>query len=152
MSKNTSTSNSKKAPVFDHENFTFWSTLFQAHVGKAEWSLFETPEPEVNADDYADTLDENGERTDETRILLKLVEKDHYKWEKNQNKIHQQLVESCSDTKSLRLQTIEYINLPGIEFYRSLEKRYLDTSSSQLTFHVGIYIPYNGIYVAVKEL
>jgi hypothetical protein len=33
---------------------------------------------------------------------------------------------------------IEYINLPGIEFYRSLVKRYLDTSSSQHTFHVGI--------------
>ena len=48
------------------------------------------------------------------------------------------LVEACSETKALRLMTIEYIKLPGIEFYRSLEKRYLDTSSSQLTFHVGI--------------
>ena len=39
---------------------------------------------------------------------------------------------------ALRLQKIEYIKLPGIEFYRSLEKRYLDTSASQLTFHIGI--------------
>ena len=127
--------------AFDPENFTFWFTLFQAHVGRAEWSLFETPEPEpevVDGEEYDRTLDEEGERTDDTRLLLRAVEKDHIKWEKNQNKIHQQLVESCSDTKSLRLQTMEYIKLPGIEFYRSLEKRYLDTSSSQLTFHVGI--------------
>ncbi len=71
MSKNTSTSNSKKAKVFDPENFTFWATLFQAHMGKAEWSLFETPEPEVDGNDYEQTFDENSDRTDDTRILLK---------------------------------------------------------------------------------
>ena len=132
------TSSSKKAPPFDPENFTFWSTLFQAYVGKAEWALFEEPEPELDENAYQQTLDEDGEQTEQSQAMEKAFKNQFKKWEKNQNKIHQYLVEACSNTKALRLQTIEYIKLPGIEFYRSLEKRYLDTSSSQLTFHIGI--------------
>jgi hypothetical protein len=33
-------------------------------VGKAEWSLFETHDPEVDGEEYEQTLDEEGERTD----------------------------------------------------------------------------------------
>jgi hypothetical protein len=50
------TSSSKKAPPFDPENFTFWSTLFQAYVGKAEWALFEEPEPELDENAYQQSL------------------------------------------------------------------------------------------------
>ena len=131
-------SSTKKAPSFDPENFTFWSTLFQAHVGKEQWNLFEEDEPILDEEFYQATLDEDGEETDESRAMEKVFNSKHKKWLRNQNRIHQYLVEACSNTKALRLQTIEYIKLLGIEFYRSLEKRYLDTSSSQLNFHIGI--------------
>jgi hypothetical protein len=126
MSTSTSKSStlSKKAPSFDPEHFTFWSTLCQAHVGKTDWALFEDPVPELDDDAYRATFDVDDNETAESRAILKAFHREYAKYEKNQNKVHQLLVEACSETKALRLMTIEYIKLPGIEFYRSLEKRY----------------------------
>ena len=67
------TSSSKKAPPFDPENFTFWSTLFQAYVGKAEWALFEEPKPELDENAYEQTLGEGGAQTEQSQAMEKAV-------------------------------------------------------------------------------
>jgi hypothetical protein len=87
--------------------FTFWSTLFHAHVGKEEWTLFEVDESELDEEFYQATLEEDGEETEESRAMESVFRNKHRKWERNQNKIHQYLVEACSNTKALRLQAIE---------------------------------------------
>ena len=40
----------RKAPTLDPEDFASWEMMFQAHVGFAQWELFQEPEPSIRED------------------------------------------------------------------------------------------------------
>ena len=48
-SSSSSSSSRRKAPSLTPEDFTAWEMMFQAHVGYAEWKLFQTAEPVIDA-------------------------------------------------------------------------------------------------------
>ena len=98
MSSSSSSSSGdrrRKVPALSPEDFTAWEMQFQAHVGYAEWKLFQNVEPVVD-EDHLDTLLEGGVAGgDETRASKSYVKEIRYdlkKWNENNDKIRQSLV------------------------------------------------------------
>ncbi len=47
-SSSSSSDRRRKAPSLNSDDFTAWEMMFQAHVGYAEWKLFQEAEPAID--------------------------------------------------------------------------------------------------------
>ena len=105
---------------------------FQAHVGFAEWKLFQEEEPVVDEAHLITLLDGGAAGGDETRAS-RSYEKDirskSKKWHQNCDKIRQSLVESLCDNKQTKLMALEFQLKNTVELYAAIKSRLKDTSA-----------------------
>ena len=144
MSSSSSSSSSdkrRKGPSLVPEDFAAWEMQFQAHVGYAEWKLFQKVEPVVDEAHLATLLDggvAGGAATHASRAYEREVRHDLRKWNENNDKIRQALVESLCENKQTKLMALEFQDKTTPAFYAALKSRLKDTSSQSLNFHTGI--------------
>ena len=144
MSSSYSSSSSdrrRKAPSLNPDDFTAWEMMFQAHVGYAEWKLFQEPEPAIDEVKLNTLLEggvAGGAETRASRSYEKDIKYKRKKWNQNCDKIRQSLVESLCDNKQTKLMTLEFQSKNTVQLYAAIKFRLKDTSAQSLNFHTGI--------------
>jgi uncharacterized membrane protein YgcG len=114
---------------------------FQAHVGYAEWKLFQEEEPVVDEAHLFTLLDggvAGGGETRASRSYEKDIRSQSKKWHQYCDKIRQSLVESLCDNKQTKLMALEFQSKNTVELYAAIKSRLKDTSAQSLNFHTGI--------------
>ena len=92
--------------------------MFKTYVGYAEWE----PEPKVSDADQASMVDFHGAPSAALTALVVSTNIKHDKWNANNDKIRQKLVESLCENKQTKLIALEFQDLLTNEFYLALEK------------------------------
>jgi hypothetical protein len=123
------------------DDFTAWEMQFQAHVGFAEWKLFQKVEPVVDEAHLATLLEggvAGGNETHASRSYEKEIRHKLRKWNENNDKIRQSLVEALCENHQTKLMALEFQSKTTHAFYAAIKSRLKDTSSQSLNFHTGI--------------
>jgi hypothetical protein len=87
-------------PQLKHDNWNAWLTKFKNHVGKKLFTYLDKPKPELDNSLRSSLLAPDGEPTAETRAYDKLIRQRVKKWKNKKDKLHQYLMNACSDTPS----------------------------------------------------
>jgi hypothetical protein len=135
----SSSSSRRKAPPLDPEDFASWELLFRNYCGYQEWDLFYYQYmPEIDMDELEQLQTPDGADTEESRRYVRQIKSDRKKYQKNTDKIRQNLVESLYDNPQTKLLAMEFQDYDTYDFYEAVVNRVKDTSVQSLNYHTGI--------------
>ena len=126
-------------PQLKHDNWPAWLTKFKNHVGKKLFSYLGKAKPERDETLWQSLLDADGHRTIENATYKDLIRKRVKKWKMQKNKLHQHLMNACSDNPSaFTVAQLHEDDNPSVLF-AALETRFRDQSDTALLHHVSIF-------------
>ena len=80
----------------------------------------------------------DGADTEESRRYVRQIKSDRKKYQKNTDKIRQNLFESLYDNPQTKLLAMEFQDYDTYDFYEAVVNRVKDTSVQSLNYHTGI--------------
>jgi hypothetical protein len=126
-------------PQLKHDNWNAWLTKFKNHVGKKLFTYLDKPKPELDNSLWVSLLAPDGEQTAETHAYNKLIRQRVKKWKTKKDKLHQYLMNACSDTPSaFSVAQLNENDDPSVLF-NALETRFRDQSNTAILHHVSIF-------------
>ena len=126
-------------PTIDNVKWPSWLTKFKVYVGKKLWSYLDKDEPEIDPDYWLSITGENGEESPESEAYLNRIHKRQKKWKNKRDKLHQYLMQACSENPSAFSLAQQHEDDDPLVLFKALEKRFLDQSQAALLHHISIF-------------
>jgi hypothetical protein len=126
-------------PQLKHDNWPAWLTKFKNHVGKKLFSYLEKAKPAIDGTLWLSLVDADGEETIESITYTKLIRKKEKKWKMQKDKLHQHLMNACSDNPSAFTVAQLHEDDDPSALFAALETRFRDQSNTALLHHVSIF-------------
>ena len=125
--------------MIDNDKWPKWLTKFKVYVGKKLFGYLEKPKPVVDEDILLQLLDADGNETAETRAYRKLIRSRVKEWKTKKDKLHQYLMNACSDNPSAFSLAQQHEDDDPSILFDALKKRFLDQSQAALHHHISIF-------------
>ena len=125
--------------MIDNDKWPKWLTKFKVYVGKRLFSYLEKPKPETDIALMQTLVAANGDETAESRAYKKIIRERVKKWKNRKDKLHQYLMNACSDNPSAFSLAQQHEDDDPSVLFDALEKRFLDQSQAALHHHISIF-------------
>jgi hypothetical protein len=115
-----------KIPELNIKNFMLYELLIKSWLKRfhsSDKALTEN-EPKFNLEDYADTLDEEGEDTEETAVRRSTHREDYRMWVKRNDIAYSSIVESCQNNPTAMLLILELGTTSAKELWEQIVKKF----------------------------